>query len=422
MRNRLRITETKLAEAQRTLDAFSNSEFWRITKPLRLVLDGIKYLLKPILPNKRSKVTEYSRWIRLYDTLSTKQKNKIKAGIKRMTSPAMISVLMPTYNTPPNFLKEAMESVKNQLYPHWELCIADDASTQPHVREILNEYAKGDARIKVNYRRTNGYISEAGNSALALASRDKKALKYFQELAEKPNVTVLRDDAPFNYSHLNNMAVATCGGEIVCLLNNDTEVITSGWLNEMVSHAIRPGIGAVGARLWYPDNTLQHGGVVLGIGVLADHIHTGLRRDNGGYFGRAWLIQNLSAVTGACLVIKKSTYLQVGGLNEQNLPVSFNDVDFCIRVRDAGYRNLWTPFSELYHHESATRGSDTDTPQKMKRARKEMEYMLDTYGATLTRDPAYNPNLSLSLDSLFGLAFPPRTKERSFRSEQQCPT
>ena len=192
----------------------------------------------------------------------------------------------------------------------------------------------------------------------------------------------------------------------MCLLNNDTEVINPDWLNEMVSHAVRPGIGAVGARLWYPNNTLQHGGVVLGIGGVAGHIHNTLTRDNAGYFSRAWVIQNLSAGTGACLMVKKSIYCQGGGLDEKNLPVAFNDIDFCIRVRDAGYRNLWTPFAELYHYESATRGSDVSTPEKRKRFEMEEEYMLDTYGNVLKCDPAYNPNLSL--DVPFGLAFPPR--------------
>ncbi|GHS88642.1 hypothetical protein AGMMS49957_10500 [Synergistales bacterium] len=541
-----------------------------------------------------------------------------------MDAPPLISVVMPTWNTEPNLLREAIESVQKQLYPHWELCIAGDASAAPHARKILDEYASADKRVKVCYRTSNGHISEASNSTLALAtgdfvalldhddtlspgalyevavaiknnpaaslfysdedklnfeggrcephfkpdwnpdlflsynlfshlgvykrdlltkiggfrvgleesqdydlvlrclevvgdnavchipkvlyhwrktpesaatgadkkpyaaqaavraiaeslgrrniraevtelmpgtglirvkyalpdivpkvsiiiptrdalnmtrrcidsilsktdyanyeivlvdngSRDKKALKYFEEIALKPNITLLRDDGPFNYSKLNNTAVEACGGEIVCLLNNDTEVITPDWLGEMVSHAVRPGIGVVGARLWYSNNTLQHGGVVLGIDKVAGHIHLSLRRGKAGYFRRACLIQNLSAVTGACLMVQKSIYRRLGGLNEKNLAITYNDIDFCLRVRDAGYRNLWTPFAELYHYESATRGRDALTPKKAKRAEMEADYMLETYGNVLKFDPAYNPNLSLSAP--FRLAFPPR--------------
>jgi GT2 family glycosyltransferase len=237
-------------------------------------------------------------------------------------------------------------------------------------------------------------------------SDDADALAYFAGLDQRDNITVLRDDRPFNYSALNNEAVNVARGELVCLLNNDIEVITPDWLDEMVSHAVRPGIGAVGARLWYPNDTLQHGGVILGMGGVAGHVHVGITRHNLGYFGRGWLIQNLSAVTAACLLIRKDIYQQVEGLDEKNLTVAFNDVDFCIRVRDAGYRNLWTPYAELYHHESATRGYDLDA-DKVERFKREVEYMRETYGEALDYDPAFNPNLALN-SSHCTLAFPPR--------------
>ena len=194
-----------------------------------------------------------------------------------------------------------------------------------------------------------------------------------------PDVRVLRDDAPFNYSALNNRAVRAARGAIVGLLNNDLEVINGDWLDEMASQAARPGIGCVGAMLYYPNNTIQHAGVVLGVGGVAAHAFRDLERGSEGRFNRARLVQNYSAVTAACLVIRKAVYEEVGGLDEQELAVAFNDIDFCLKVRAAGYRNLWTPFAELYHHESASRGAD-DTEEKRERFRRETETMLARWG------------------------------------------
>ena len=218
---------------------------------------------------------------------------------------------------------------------------------------------------------------------------------------------VLRDDSPFNYSALNNRAVRAARGAIVGLLNNDLEVINGDWLDEMASQAVRPGIGCVGAMLYYPNNTIQHAGVVLGVGGVAAHAFRDLERGNEGRFNRARLVQNYSAVTAACLVIRKTTYEEVGGLDEQELAVAFNDIDFCLKVRAAGYRNLWTPFAELYHHESASRGAD-DTDEKRERFRRETETMLARWGGDLAADPAYNPNLTLELTD-FSLAALPRS-------------
>jgi GT2 family glycosyltransferase len=174
----------------------------------------------------------------------------------------------------------------------------------------------------------------------------------------------------------------------------------------MIGLAIQPGVGAVGARLWYPNDTLQHGGCITGIGGVAGHSHKHLPKEHFGYFARAQLIQTLSVVTAACLVIKKSIYQEVDGLDEVNLKVAFNDVDFCLRVREAGYRNIWTPYAELYHHESATRGYE-DTPEKQARFRDEVLYMQKRWGSLLNEDPAYNPNLTLEHED-FSLAWPPR--------------
>jgi GT2 family glycosyltransferase len=205
---------------------------------------------------------------------------------------------------------------------------------------------------------------------------------------------VVRYGEPFNYSAINNFAVREARGEVIGLLNNDIEVINSDWLSEMVSQAVRPGIGAVGAMLYYPLNTVQHAGVVLGLGGVAGHPFKEFPRGDHGQKNRLRLVQNYSAVTAACLVIRKDRFLEVGGLNEKELPIAFNDVDLCCKLLAAGYRNLWTPHAEFYHHESATRGVE-DTPEKKARFQSEIDYMMNTWGSLLMNDPAYNPNLTL---------------------------
>ena len=231
-------------------------------------------------------------------------------------------------------------------------------------------------------------------------SDDSLALKLFERLTANPRVQVRRDARPFNYSALNNAAVEQADGEFVCLLNNDVEVISPAWLDEMVSLALRSGVGAVGARLWYPDLALQHGGVVIGLGGVAGHAHHRISRESAGYFGRGVITQCFSAVTGACLLVRKSTYQGVGGLNENDLAVAFNDVDFCLRLQEIGLRNIWTPYAELFHHESVSRGLD-DTPDKRQRFQAEVAYMQQRWGSKLKCDPYYNPNLSLDISYQF---------------------
>lgn len=227
-------------------------------------------------------------------------------------------------------------------------------------------------------------------------SDDDKTLRYLQELETEATAKVIRDSQPFNYSALNNRAAAIANGEILCLLNNDIEVISEGWLTEMVALAVRPETGAVGAMLFYPDDTIQHAGTLLGLGGVAGHLYRGATRNTNGYMGRAGLTQNISAVTAACLVVRKAVFLEVGGLNEANLAIAFNDVDFCLRLQENGYRNVWTPFAELYHHESATRGYE-NTPEKRARFQREAEYMRSRWGNLLNFDRAHNPNLALDI-------------------------
>jgi len=594
-------------------------------------LMGIKHRLRainqPVMTGTNESgqpldVNDYTEWVRRYDTLTDTDREKIRVQISRLPNTPLISIVMPVYNPPLDMLKEAIQSVQNQLYPNWELCIVDDASIDKSVRELLQDCANKDARIKLVFRERNGHISAASNSALDLASGeyialldnddvlpeqalfwiaqaiadnpdagliysdedkfdqsgrrydpyfksdwnqdlflshnmishlgvyradlvkklggfregyegsqdydlalrcteqlapqqivhiprvlyhwrshpgstaqagsnknyallageralndhysrigvsakaellhfgmyrvhydlpqpaplvsliiptrnglylikqciesiltkttykhyeilivdnnsdDPDTLDYFASLVSDNRIHVLRDERPFNYSALNNAAVLQARGEYLGLINNDIDVISPQWLDEMVSLAAQPGVGAVGARLWYPNDTLQHGGVITGMGGVANHSHKNLPKGHFGYFARAQLIQTLSAVTAACLVIKKNIYQEVGGLDETNLKVAFNDIDFCLRVREAGYRNVWTPYAELYHHESATRGFE-DTPEKQIRFRDEVLYMQKRWGDTLVDDPAYSPNLTLDRED-FSLAWPPR--------------
>ena len=232
---------------------------------------------------------------------------------------------------------------------------------------------------------------------------------YLSELESSGQAKVLIYDESFNYSAINNFAVRQATGQLILLLNNDIEVITPDWIEEMVSLAIRPNTGAVGAKLYYPDGRIQHAGVILGIGGVAGHAYQFLDRTYAGQMGRAMLRQNLSAVTSACLMVEKKKYLEVGGFDANNLKIAFNDIDFCLKLLKVGYYNVWTPFAELYHHESASRGYE-DTVEKQERFKNEVLFMMDKWGEILNNDPAYNLNLSLERQD-FGLAFPPRKNQ-----------
>ncbi len=565
----------------------------------------------------------YQDWIARYDTLSESDLDAMRMHCDTFEFQPLLSVVLPVYNTTPEFLRACLDSVLAQTYEHWELCIADDFSSEPGSRQIVEEYARKDARVRFVFRAEQGGIANCTNSALALAegefvvlldhddlltphalymvvnelnqnaeldlifsdedkvdehgarfdphfksdfnyelllgqncishlgvyrkslvdklggiregfdgsqdhdlalrvversspkriahiphvlyhwrvfgesgsfsadnldravaagvcavqdhlgeasgahvepagvggylrvrwplpktvpevtvivptrdnaellsncmdgllnntsypnmkilvvdngSRDEASLKLLEEISSENKVRVLRYDEPFNYSAINNYAVEHAGSEYLCLLNDDIQMIEPDWLDEMMSLAVRPQIGTVGARLLYADNTVQHGGVVLGVLGVANHLHKHLDVTNPGNFGRLQLCQELSASTAACLVVKRTLYQQMGGLDEKNLTVAFNDIDFCLRLREAGYRNLWTPHATLFHMESASRGSDMDA-DKFERFEKEVNYMQERWGALLQADPFYNPNLSLD-DEQMSLAEPPRS-------------
>ena len=560
-----------------------------------------------------SRGNRYAAWSEIFFGLQEEDRSLMRQHIAGFSSQPLISFVMPVYNPEPDFLVAAIESVRAQLYPHWELCIADDASTDERIIEILHRYQKEDSRIKVVLREENGHISRASNSALTLAqgefialldnddevtedalfwvvealqrhpdagmlysdedkidarglrqdpyfksdwdpylfwghnlithlgvyrkalldaiggfrvgyegsqdydlaarvverleakqiihiprvlyhwrisagstaagvsekpyarvaalkainehlgrlsiparvetdpnkgsvqqvffdesgksplvsiliptrnsadlvrtcvesivkktsyasyeiilidngSDEEASLSYFQDLAHQGTVRLLRDERPFNYSRLNNQAVEAAKGEVVVLLNNDTEVIAPHWLQNMVQLALLPEVGAVGAKLFYGNGSIQHAGVLLGIAGGAAHAYMEFPGDAVGHCNLALLLRGYSALTGACLAVRKSLYLEVTGLDEQHLPVGYNDVDFCLKLRSRGYRNVWTPQALLYHHESLSRGME-DTPEKKARFWNELSLLKKRWPNAWYHDPAYNPKLTFS--------------------------
>jgi GT2 family glycosyltransferase len=265
----------------------------------------------------------------------------------------MVSIIVPTRDML-HFLKPCVESLlARTTWPNYEILIVDNQSTCT------------------------------------------ETLAFMEAVGADERVRVLRYDQPFNFSAINNYAAEQSRGDILCLLNNDTEVLTPDWLEEMVSRLLQPGVGVVGARLYFTDGRVQHAGDVLGPGGCASHLHGPIAADDPGYMDRAMLAQDLSAVTAACFVTPRELYRSLGGLEEETLPVAFNDVDYCLRVRESGHRVIYTPYAELYHHESVSRGKDDD-PVKAARAKRESDYMRRRWGAVIERDPFYNPNLNYS--------------------------
>lgn len=584
--------------------------------------EWICFLERPAGKDDPDAPGSYPHWLKTHEHLTQEALAALRKEAVSWSWQPKVSVLVPVYNTPAKWLLKAVESVRQQSYSRWELCLANDASTAPHIRPLLDELASADSRIKVCHLEVNGHICRASNAALDLAtgelcilldhddelaphalhfmvesftkhpeaeliysdedkideqgqrfdphfkpdwnpdlltsqnyichlagmrtatlrslgglrpglegsqdwdlflrltegrraeavqhiprilyhwraitgstalhtgekdyisrsaqraledhfkrlgltatlsrtpgghwhvrhqlpdpaplvsiiiptknagglvaqcvvslyaktnykpfevllvdnrSDDPASLETFAALARDYGVRVVPYDKPFNYSAINNFAVTQARGEVVCLLNNDIEVLSPDWLGDMVAQALRPEIGAVGARLYYPDDRLQHAGVITGLGGVAGHAFKHLRRHEPGVQFRPHLVQNLSAVTAACLAVRKSVFEEVGGLDAARLTVAFNDVDFCLRIQAKGYRNLYTPAAELYHHESASRGAE-DSPEKIRRFQSEIAVMKERWGDSLLNDPAYNPNYSLDSED-FALAYPPR--------------
>lgn len=273
----------------------------------------------------------------------------------------LVSILLP-FRDQPDLLRLCLDSIlEKTTYPNFELIGISNNSADSETLALMKHYAASDRRIRF-----------------------------------------LRHDVPFNYAAINNFAAAQVSGEHLLLLNNDIAVITPDWLETLLEHSQRLEVGAVGAKLHYLDDTVQHGGVIVGLGGIAGHAHKNFPCHHPGYFQRLNLVQNLSAVTAACLMVKRSLYTLVGGMDEQHLAVAFNDVDFCLRLRELGYLNVFTPYCRLYHYESKTRGYE-DTPEKQQRFIQEVAYMRKRHATILKNgDPYYNLNLPLDRDD-FGM-------------------
>lgn len=225
-------------------------------------------------------------------------------------------------------------------------------------------------------------------------SKTEEIFAYYKEIDGRNGVHVVYWDREFNYSAINNFGAGRARGEYLLFLNNDVEIISEDWMEEMLGHCQRKTTGVVGARLYYPDDTIQHAGIVIGIGGIAGSMFVGQKRLHTGYMHRESLQQDLSAVTAACMMTKREVFESVGGF-EEKLAIAFNDVDFCLKVREKGYLVVYDPYVELYHYESKTRGKE-DTPEKVRRFQSEIEYMRGRWITILKEgDPYYNPNLSL---------------------------
>lgn len=229
-------------------------------------------------------------------------------------------------------------------------------------------------------------------------SDEQESIEYFSYLNTLEKVKVIRYPAPFNYSAINNFGVEHAKGSILGLVNNDIEVISPNWLTYMVGHAEREDVGCVGAKLLYSDTRIQHAGVVLGYGGGAGHAHKNFPRFHTGYLNRIVATNNYSAVTAACLLVKRSHFDAVNGLNEKDLSVAFNDVDFCLKVKGLGVNNVYCAEAELFHHESVSRGLDI-SPEKAARFNRELAYLQTMWSDFIANDPAYNPNLTLKREN-----------------------
>ena len=226
-------------------------------------------------------------------------------------------------------------------------------------------------------------------------STKRSTLKLLKKLSSRPDVHVFRDPGPFNYSRLNNEAVQRSESPLVCLLNDDVEVIDGDWLSSMVGHVLQDGVGVVGAKLFYPDMTIQHAGVLLGMGGAAGHVHTRNPDSYDGYFGNALLSRNVSCVTGACLLVHRELWHKLDGLDETDFAIAFNDVDFCLKVQASGKKIIWDANAKLIHHESLSRGADTHGAAA-ERHRGEIIALTSKWSHQLMNDPFYNPNLALN--------------------------
>lgn len=270
-----------------------------------------------------------------------------------LTDQPLVSILIPNKDHI-DILKQCIRSLKEKAtYTNYEIIVIENNSTEPATFEYYDKLKKDGIQVL--------YYPEFG----------------------------------FNYSAINNWGVKNCKGEYLLFLNNDIEVITPDFIEKMLSNCDRPGIGAVGAKLYYPDNTIQHAGIIIGIGGIAGHAFLNLPRARSGYLHKASLQMNVSAVTAACMMVSRKIFDLVGGF-EETLSVAFNDVDLCLRIQKAGYHNVYNPHVEMYHHESKSRGTE-DSEAKARRFQTEIEFMRTNWIQLLkSGDSCYNPNLTLA--------------------------
>ncbi|MEY8234842.1 glycosyltransferase family 2 protein [Lachnospiraceae bacterium 66-29] len=288
----------------------------------------------------------------------------------------MVSIIIPNKDQS-DTLRRCIESLMKSSWQNYEVIIVENNSQEA---ETFQYYQELCTELGENYLKK----SESGGQAI-----------YGQGfLPSGQPIKVVVWENGFNYSAINNFGAAYAKGEFFVLLNNDIEIITKNWLEEMLGNCQRPEVGIVGARLYYPDNTIQHAGIVLGIDGIAANMFPGLRRGQEGYYHKAAIQLNYSAVTAACLMVSKEVYQKVQGLEEQ-LAVAFNDLDFCLRVCREGYLVVYDPFVEAYHYESKSRGEE-DTKEKVHRFGEEIEFIRSRWIDLLKQgDPYYNPNFSL---------------------------
>jgi GT2 family glycosyltransferase len=292
----------------------------------------------------------------------------------------------------------------------WDVILRDLPDPPPLVSVIVPTRDRADLLGAC----ARGVLSRTDYPALELIvidhdSREPATLALFASLRADSRVRIVPYSGPFNFSEMNNRAAAMARGELLCFLNNDIEVIRPGWLREMAAHAVLPGNGAVGAKLLYGDRRVQHCGMLVGVGAGADHLHRFAAEEDPGRDGRLALATNISAVTGACLVLRKALFEEVGGFEAEHLKVAFNDVDLCLKIRAAGYRNVSTPRALLFHHESQSRGSD-EAPENRIRYEMESRWFTAKWREAMTCDPFSNPNFS-GEGLNFELAFPPRRQK-----------
>ncbi|MBD2841045.1 glycosyltransferase family 2 protein [Erythrobacter rubeus] len=272
--------------------------------------------------------------------------------------------------------------------------------TLPETKPLVSVIVATRDRVELLETCVEGVLNDTDYPEIELIivdndSRDPATLDYMEKAARDPRVRLVRWPHPFNYSAINNYGATFAKGEYLCLLNNDIEVIEPDWLTELLREACQPGIGAVGARLLYPDRSIQHAGVAIGLGNAAGHPHRGLEEGDPGYYAQALIARGASAVTAACLLVAKEHFDAVGGLDEEHLAVAYNDVDFCLKLREQGLRNIYTPAATLIHHESKSRGQDY-APENLERFLKELEVFQNRWSTRGTIDPWHHPRLDRS--------------------------